>query len=258
MKIIIFGLLFFSLQSPAWAVNIRVIGNGGGEEEMRRLTQLSVILDTVEICLRSGNFCELSPSELKDLGALQRTPDRPVDPTRLLTAKVYQNEGVSENGALALAYLAAVTGQDWQSMAEVPSAWAALVHKIFGRNHWRSVETTWQHKYKTIETFQLVSVEGDQVRAALYSRKGQEWVDLSSALKRALPCPKTTQILSLGPQVRREQKGFSFAATWACGKTHYRGQIMAVEGSLIFHSYGIQIILDSSCQPILSPARKTP
>lgn len=258
MRIIVFGLLFISLQSPAWAVNIRVIGNGGGEEEMRRLTQLSAILETVDICLRFGNFCELSEAELTNLRILQRNPDNPVDAGRLLAAKVYQSQGVSENTALALAYLAALTGYDWKNLVEIPTTWVSVARKIFDENRWRTVETTWQHKDKTVETFQLVNVEGVSPRAALYSHKGQEWVDLSSALKRALPCPKTTQILSLGPQVRREQKGFSFAATWACGKTHYRGQIMAVEGSLVFHSYGIQVILDSSCQPILSPVRKTP
>lgn len=222
-KAFLAGLMAFS--SLAWASNIRVIGNGGGDLEMRALSEFHYMPWIISLCEMEVNYCELSEGERQLLGHSQ-APHRLEFHDEGELFRFMRSDGVLSINIsfLTVDNLSVLIFEGFLRYAlEFGSFELAIADrlsdKLFGRGEWKlSSLDIWNQG-------QLRSFEFLESAALLIRLKDNTSVDLTPAITKALGCSSTPQIRQFS-KLSREQGGFSAEILWSCEGESFQGRLI--------------------------------
>lgn len=218
-------LLFWSFATGA--VNIRVIGNGGGDLEMRALSFFEEVPLILFVCAQPRNPCALSEEELTVFRTLQAVEHRGGGPKFL----DFHQSGDSYSFDFSEERLSIKTGLLEKNLssavligyAQYLTAEGAglelkrVADRLFAVQPWsvRSLGLSRGGRLNFIQDTDEATV--------VFEREGLRQ-DLTPQILDVLNCSTGGQLLKLsGP--RREAGGFKVKVDWRCGAQHYSADL---------------------------------
>lgn len=266
-KVLLTSLIFFSIFSSA--SNIRVIGNGGGDLEMRALTEFHYIPWISSLCMMEMDYCELDHEDIELLLLLEQSEDRFETPTQLEfhnSGELYifkRTEGILSINATLLesATLSSVIFTGILKFApdisfRYPSAVESLSNKIFKDREWNL------NSLDLSNVGQLRFIEFSNRSALLVKNENDGLDDLTPKIESLLGCSSGAQLKGfLKPS--REQSGFSTEVIWSCEGDIYQGVLVGIPsaGSWSFQVFGRRSLAilptDLNCSQLLKAHHKT-
>lgn len=225
MKISCFIIGFvFAFQAGA---NVRVIGNGGGDAEMRALTQFSAIAEVLHLVADSKTQRFLSLSVQQELANLLTSPERDqwtVDFSNdisemfelnsesrrvVLNLKTIEDRHFRLDHVLVHAYL------------NIPPN--ATVSQILTVEERVFPDTRWELQiFKNHNTRFLVFENTSGLLSGI--EDGDDLVDTGDLIQSESGCAKSEFLLTTTGNISVKRSGYFLMAHWRCGSQQFRGQ----------------------------------
>ncbi len=224
------SLLFSILFSyHGYASDIRVIGNGGGELEMKALTEFNQMPLILEMCLLEENYCQLTESERRMLDGLLKQGFDIHSPEKLEFHDSSKASYIFKRHEKILSVHTSLLEE-----GRLKNLFTGYARYVIGEHYWidligeKIFESSggWTLDYlKLMDSTQIAFLKSNQ-RLVIGSVRNGELENLTPKILVQLGCTSNDRLLNAS-KPHREGTGFAAELTWGCKDSRFTAKMIA-------------------------------